>query len=75
MRLEIEFREERRIAASMKVSGLPKGLYLETFDYMFQPSVEKNKIDFLSSCDFIRRKDFRKEQRSRKQCCRSPCCA
>jgi DNA replication protein DnaC len=55
--MEIEFREERRIATSMKISGLPKGMYLDTFDYMFQPAVEKHKIDFLSSCDFIRQKE------------------
>lgn len=56
MTKEIEFREERRIATSMKISGLPKGMYLDNFDYMFQPAVEKSKIDFLSSCDFIRQK-------------------
>jgi len=55
--LEIEFREERRIATSMKISGLPKGMFLDTFDYMFQPSVEKAKVSFLSSCDFIRQKE------------------
>jgi len=53
---EIAFREERRIATSMKLSGLPKGMYLDSFDYMFQPAVEKTKIDFLSSCDFVRQK-------------------
>lgn len=57
LKMEIDFREERRIATSMKLSGLPKGMYLDTFDYMFQPAVEKHKIDFLSSCDFIRQKE------------------
>jgi DNA replication protein DnaC len=55
--LEVDFREERRIATSMKISGLPKGMYLDNFDYMFQPAVEKYKIDYLSSCDFIRQKE------------------
>jgi DNA replication protein DnaC len=55
--VEIDFREERRIATSMKISGLPKGMYLDTFDYMFQPAVEKFKIDLLASCDFIRQKE------------------
>ena len=55
--VEIDFREERRIAASMKISGLPKGMYLDTFDYMFQPAVEKYKIDLLASCEFIRQKE------------------
>lgn len=57
LKLEIEAREERRIATSMKISGLPKGMYLDNFDYMFQPSIEKHKIDFLSSCQFIRQKE------------------
>jgi DNA replication protein DnaC len=57
MSLEIDFREERRIATSMKISGLPKGMYLDTFDYMFQPAVEKHKIDYLSCCDFIKQKE------------------
>jgi DNA replication protein DnaC len=39
--VEMDAREERRIATSMKISGLPKGLFLENFDYMFQPAVEK----------------------------------
>jgi DNA replication protein DnaC len=53
--LEVENKEERRIATSLKVSGLPKGMYLENFDYMFQPSVEKQRIDTLALCEFIRR--------------------
>ena len=53
--LEVEAREERRIAASLKVSGLPKGMRLENFDYLFQPSVEKSQIDHLATCDFVRR--------------------
>lgn len=57
LKLEIDFREERRIATSMKLSGLPKGMFLDTFDYMFQPAVEKHKIEFLSSCEFVRQKE------------------
>jgi DNA replication protein DnaC len=53
--LEIENKEERRIATSLKVSGLPKGMYLDNFDYMFQPSVEKHRIETLALCDYIRR--------------------
>lgn len=55
--VEIDFREERRIATSMKISGLPKGMYLDTFDYMFQPAVEKYKVDLLASCGYIRQKE------------------
>lgn len=53
--MEVEAREERRIAASLKVSGLPRGMRLETFDYLFQPSVEKSRVEFLGTCDYIRR--------------------
>lgn len=52
--MEVEAREERRIAASLKISGLPKGLHLENFDFLFQPSVEKPRIDHLATCQFIR---------------------
>lgn len=52
--LEIECREERRIATSLKVSGLPKGMHLDNFDYLFQPFVDKSQIDFLATCEFIK---------------------
>ena len=52
--LEIQAREERRVAASLKVSGLPRGMHLDNFDYLFQASVEKTRIDHLATCDFIR---------------------
>jgi len=52
--LEVEAREESRIAASLKVSALPKGMHLDNFDFLFQPSVDKSKIENLSTCEFIR---------------------
>ena len=52
--LEVANREERRIATSMKISGLPKGMHLDNFDFLFQPAVEKARIDNLAACDFIR---------------------
>lgn len=52
--LEIQWREERRINASLKVSGLPRGMHLDNFDFLFQPSVEKSRLENLSGCDFIR---------------------
>ena len=54
LKIEIENREESRIATSLKVSGLPKGMHLDNFDYMFQPSVEKDRINFFAGCDYIR---------------------
>ncbi len=47
--LEVEAREESRIAASLKVSALPKGMHLDNFDFLFQPSVDKSKIQNLST--------------------------
>jgi DNA replication protein DnaC len=55
--LEVENREERRIATSLKLSGLPRGMRLDNFDFMFQPSVEKERIDFLATGEFIRQKE------------------
>ena len=55
--LEVEAREESRITTSMKVSGLPKGMHLDNFDYLFLPSVEKVKIDYLALCDFVRQRE------------------
>ncbi len=52
--LEVEAREESRIAASLKVSALPKGMHLDNFDFLFQPSVDKSRIQNLSTCEFIR---------------------
>ena len=37
--LEVEAREESRIAASLKVSSLPKGMHLDNFDFLFQPGL------------------------------------
>ena len=54
---EIHSREESRIAASMKVSGLPKGIQLDNFDFLFQPSIDKGKVELLSTCDFIRQRE------------------
>jgi DNA replication protein DnaC len=53
--LEADAREESRVATSLKLSGLPKGMRLENFDFLFQPAVHKDRIDSLATCDFIRR--------------------
>jgi DNA replication protein DnaC len=55
--LEVQAREESRITTSLKVSGLPKGMHLDNFDYLFQPSVEKSKIEHLALCDFVRQRE------------------
>lgn len=52
--LEHTQREERRIRTSLKLSGLPTGLTLANFDWSFQPGIEKNRIESLATCSFIR---------------------
>jgi DNA replication protein DnaC len=54
LKLEVEHREQRRVVSSLKVSGLPKGMHLDNFDYMFQPAVEKERIQMLATCEYIK---------------------
>src|SRR5690606_4680754 len=41
---ELAFREERRIRTSLRLSGLPTGQTLASFDFAFQPSIESSRI-------------------------------
>ncbi len=52
---ELRLREERRIKTSLRLSGLPSGMTLENFDFGFQPSIERRRIETLATCDFVRR--------------------
>nr|XP_061810413.1 insertion sequence IS21 putative ATP-binding protein-like [Nerophis lumbriciformis] len=51
---ELSEREERRIKTSLRLSGLPTGHTLGNFDYGFQPSMEKSRIETLATCAWIR---------------------
>jgi DNA replication protein DnaC len=53
---EIEWKTERRIATSLKLSGLPTGKTLENFDWSFQPRADRAKLEALATCAFIRAK-------------------
>jgi DNA replication protein DnaC len=53
---ESEMREERRVKAMLKLSGLPTGLTVSNFDFAFQPSVERSKIETLATCLWIQKK-------------------
>ena len=54
---EITHREERRIKTSLKLSGLPIGQTLSTFDFGFQPAVERSRIETLATCGWIRERE------------------
>lgn len=51
---EIARREERRIRTSLRLSGLPTGLTLESFDWSFQPDVDRKRIETLATCAYVR---------------------
>ena len=51
---ELERREERRLQTSLRLSGLPNGQTLGNFDFAFQPSVERSRIETLATCQWIR---------------------
>ena len=51
---ETSEREMRRIKTSLRLSGLPVGQTLGDFDFAFQPTVEKSRIETLATCAWIR---------------------
>jgi len=53
---ELQCREERRVRTSLKLSSLPTGQTLSNFDFSFQPSVERSRIETLGTCAWIREK-------------------
>jgi len=53
---EIVQREERRIKTALRLSGLPTGQTLGNFDFSFQPSIDRNRIETLATCSWIREK-------------------
>jgi DNA replication protein DnaC len=54
---ELGVREERRLKTALRLSGLPTGHTLGTFDFAFQPSVERSRIETLATCAWIRAKE------------------
>jgi len=51
---ETSERELRRIKTSLRLSGLPVGQTLGNFDFAFQPTVEKSRIETLATCAWLR---------------------
>ncbi|MGH8543560.1 MAG: IS21-like element helper ATPase IstB, partial [Gammaproteobacteria bacterium] len=54
---EIECKTERRVATSLKLSGLPVGKTLESFDWAFQPRVDRSTLEALATCAYLRQRD------------------
>ena len=55
--IELNEREERRVKTSLRLSGLPTGQTLASFDFAFQPSVERSQIETLATCAWVRGKE------------------
>lgn len=51
---ELAAREERRIKTSLRLSGLPTGQTLGNFDFGFQPTIERSRIETLGTCSWLR---------------------
>jgi DNA replication protein DnaC len=49
-------REERRIRSALRLSGLPTGQTIGNFDFAFQPSIERSRIEALATCGWIKEK-------------------
>ncbi|HSW48869.1 MAG TPA: IS21-like element helper ATPase IstB [Bryobacteraceae bacterium] len=54
---EHEAREQYRVAAWLKRSGLPVGKTLESFDFTFARGLEKGKVELLATCEFATRQE------------------
>ena len=53
LRLELERQEERRVTQAIRISHLPTGPTLANFDFAYQPSVSRSRIDTLATCSWI----------------------
>ena len=52
---ELSLRESRRIKAALRMARLPIVKTLAGFDFSFQPSLDRNRINALAGLDFINR--------------------
>lgn len=51
--IEIESREERRVKTSLRLSAMPPGQTLADFDWSFQPSIDRRRVETLATCSWI----------------------
>jgi DNA replication protein DnaC len=54
LRSEVEERDQRRVKTSLRLSNLPNGMTLAAFDFAFQPSVERSRIETLATGAWVR---------------------
>jgi DNA replication protein DnaC len=54
---QVALRRERRLVSAMHSSRLPSIKRLDTFDFSFQPSIDRNQIMSLHELTFIERKE------------------
>jgi DNA replication protein DnaC len=54
---EADRKNERRVATSLKLSGMPQGKTLEGFDWTFQPRADRQKLEMLSTCAYVRSRE------------------
>jgi len=52
---ELQRREEERIRTWLRLSSLPPGKTIENFDFSFQPSISRKKIEILATGEYLRR--------------------
>jgi DNA replication protein DnaC len=57
MESERDFREERRVKAMLKISGLPAGKTMESYDFTFHRGADREKLALLGTCEFARRRE------------------
>lgn len=51
---EIEQHEERRVEMALRRGGVPPGKTLEGFDWTFQPQADRQLLELLGTCGFVR---------------------
>ena len=54
LRLELERQHERRVTQAIRISHLPTGPTLSNFDFAYQPSVSRSRIETLGTCQWLR---------------------
>lgn len=54
---EVAQRESRRVKTALKLAGFPVPKTLDSFDFAFQPSVDKARIQELATLGFVERKE------------------